>query len=290
MKLIIYLVFGLGLSYSACAQLSISEMAAAPESEYIKNIFINYDVSNYSKLIRKEVIDPRVLFPRRIGLIAFNHFETDHKREKSLIAYQYQNDGLTIIQRIFNDSKKAIIDSLAQHDITLLSLDDFDEAQLAAYKKAQSEIAQHYDRKVDLYKTLEKADISVCPTPFNFIPSFYNEGKDKVLNDILGNLCEELGLDGLLSIQLTTNTFNYSIAFTNAMLSLNIPDPDPDRKVTGTQLAGYFYLTQSPVGFIGLKKGEVTGEDLSGFDKLLARMSGDVFRMLSLEQELYMDN
>ena len=79
MKLIIYLVFGLGLSYSACAQLSISEMAAAPESEYIKNIFINYDVSNYSKLIRKEVIDPRVLFPRRIGLIAFNHFETDHK-------------------------------------------------------------------------------------------------------------------------------------------------------------------------------------------------------------------
>ncbi|MEQ8473276.1 MAG: hypothetical protein RIC35_18920 [Marinoscillum sp.] len=289
MRRLIIATLLLSSSYCYC-QKGIAELAQEDYREYAKNIFIESKYNDFQKPLKKGYITPEDLQIKRVGLLTFSLFEQDYKKDKALITYEYVKAGKSLIERIYDTSLPGIADSVRSYGITLITPNEFDSDQKLFYKAALDEIKLIFRKKLDLYDRLAEMDLSNTPTGIGFAPVFLEDGNNEDINVILGRLCEQLQLDALLSIQLTSNHFNYSIAFTNALMMINIPSPSPGSKVYGQKLASYFYLTQAPVGFVGLDKGVVSGEDLSGFPTLLGRMVGDFFNMITIEQEMLVTN
>lgn len=276
------------LAMGANAQSGINDLANEPTRQYMKNIFVESHYRDLAKALKKGEVNPQELNIKSVGLLTFSIFEQDYKKDKALITYQYEKEGQSIVERLYDQSLDGINDSLRKHSIQLVTPQDFTSQQLKHYREAMQAIREMSFRKIDLYERLDATNLSNTPAGIAFAPVFMDHGNSVNINDILGTLCSNLGLDALLSVQVTTNYFNYSIAFTNALMMLTIPTPNA--KTRGQKLASYFYMTQSPVGFVGLNKGAITGDDLSGFPILLSRMTGDFFNMISMEQEMLLSN
>lgn len=278
-------------SFHVFGQDGINRLALEEDRQYMKNIFVESRYKELDKLLRKNDFSAADFSVKKVGLLTFAHFEQDFKKDKGLISYQYEKKGKSIIHRIFESSLPSITNAIELYGVDLITPYDFSEDQLKLYKEALESIKAMSAKKIDLYDRLDETKLTNTPSGIGFAPVFLNDGNHDKINDILGELCSSLELDALLSIQITTNHFNYSIAFTNALMMVSIPCPVPESKTKGQQLASYYYMTQAPVGFIGLEKGEVvTGEDLSGFPILLSRMTDDFFKIITLEEEILRSN
>lgn len=288
MKIIYFAPLVLAVALQVSAQVPFSEMVSATGNDYTQNVFLYSAHESFKKEIKKGEVSAEDLKVEKLGLLTFSLFELNHKKSKSLLVYTYQKDGKSLIQRVYDESISLVRDSISKYGVELLLPEEYldSEAKRVAYREGVQKLKAALGKKVDLYETLDANTLSNTPDGYEYIASFADQGENEEVKNIVSVLCRIAGLDGLLSIQLSTTYFNYSIAFSNTLMMIHTPYPVEDPKNgNGLMFASYFYMPQAPVGFIGLEKGEVSGEDLSGFPILLSRMSGDFMNFLNVQSE-----
>lgn len=274
------------LNLSTSAQSRFSEVTLEPMDDYLKNVFIQVSHGEYHKAVKKHHVKSSQFATPRIGLITFALFEQNHKKDKALLSYTYQKDEQVLIQRIYNETLPVLTDTLQHHAVTLVLPSSLNASQQAAYQEAVSQLQEIASKKVDLIETLTENNLSNTPEGMGYIPNFLDDGMNAEMNAILGKLAVLMDVDALLSVQVSSEYFNYSIAMSNVLMMMHFPDPL--QTVAGApaqKLGNYFYIPADPIGFIGLEKDEVVGEDIAPFSVLISRMAGDFLTILEIERD-----
>lgn len=278
-------------SFYGSSQKSLYEYATAPDRAFFKNAEIHCTlISDFKKPVAKNKIQRTNILLNKIGLLTFAHVETDFNSKKALFAYRHKpSEGNSLIQHIFDSSFGLLSDSLADAGFELLLPADYliSATHKASYRETQNFINDLARKRVKLLDVLEENNLQNTPGGIDFFASTISEGDHQKIVNQLGKLAADLNLDALLTIQVTTEHFNYALALQSVVFHLVIPHPLPDEKSKqiGYRLATYHYLHPAPIGFIGLKKGEeVTGEDYRAFPYIVSRSGADLFSFL--EEEL----
>ncbi|RED97966.1 hypothetical protein [Marinoscillum furvescens] len=271
-------------------QKSLYEYSTAPDREFYKNVEIHCSLlSDFKRPVAKGQLTAEQLPLSKIGLLTFAHVETDFNSKKALFAYTHgPESSLNLISHIYNSSYHHLEDTLKAASVELLLPQDYLQTAnaKASFHNTQALINDLARKRVKLLDVLESNRLHNTPEGIDFIASTLSEGDhQKIVNEI-GTLCKKLQLDAMLTVQVTTEHFNYALALQSIVFHLVVPHPLPDDKgkQVGYRLATYHYLHPAPIGFIGLKKGtEVTGEDYRAFPHLISRSGSDLFRFLQEE-------
>jgi len=293
MKIYIYII-GFSLSLIAFSQKSLYDYAIQDDKEFFKDTFIGSDIlDDFDRDVRKGEIAKNVIDLKKVGLLTFYLFETNFKKEKAHIVYQHSTDGKSIVQTIYESSLDILKDSLKQNGIDLLSPDEYlvTEPSLDAYKTAAKKIQVIASKKIGLEPALEKYGSNNTPSTINYMGTTVDEGKNGEVLNVISELTKTLGLDGMMTVQIVTEHFNYAIAFKSLTMEMYIPHPKPNTKkdIYGYRLGNYSYICQDSRGFVGIKKDEVTGEDYSAFPHLIARSGADFINFLKTELNILFD-
>lgn len=274
--------------FASTAQKSLYEYAIQEDEEFFKDTFIGSDITDdFSRAYSKGKITNDDIPLKKIGLLSFFLFEINYKKEKAHLVYKHKYEGNTIIQTIYNSSIGPLKDSLKRKGIQLLTPSEFltTEGQKDAYEDAASRIQLIVNKKIGVQNVLNKYNSINTPSGIKYISSNIEEGKNQEILNIIAELSEALRLDGMMTIQLVSEYFNYAMTFKSLSLEIYGPHPLPDRKkgILGYKLGNYAYICLDSRGFAGIKKDNVIREDYRAFPYLVARSGADFINFLQLE-------
>ena len=310
MKKSIILIFAFLISTIAYSQKSIQELADLSDKKFDK-ISRTYNggspavIKSFSKSCKKMGQDlPEKLEPKlqKIGILTFylsDFSELDNRR--ALRSGGVYADNLTtaataeLSKAFYERSLQKLKETYSAKGMELLTPDQFldSDAKQEAYYNTEIELSKFSKVMSALSRNIGRKNEKSPNAPDGYrvvYNSMSVDGADKKAVIGLGKLAKELGLDGLLSIQVMTNLKGKSIGFHKAKMTLHGINPIPQDEVC-KWVGGYFdglliefgEVSGNDLVFAKIKKIAITDVIIEGFDDLLARLSDKILTQIPLE-------
>lgn len=268
---------------SVRAQRSIEELASQPDAELFSKAFFG---SEELKRLTNQDVKPL----KKVGLLTLIIKDYASKKGLKTAAYGYKPDGEAnyFATKILERAKEDLKQEVAKNNVEILLEEDY-----LTTEEARSAYSLAYDKYIDevrgddfMYQLFKNPSLPVTAKGYKpFFP--VNGGREDEAIEILGDLCDELGLDALLTISIQTQTTNAGISFEEMRMTLHMKRLNPaKRELTGVHIGTYALIPRQWIPFAGLKKGELTGERYEGFGPLLGRLSSEFIRIAGTEFDI----
>ena len=310
MKKIIILTLALLVSAMGYSQKSIQELSSLSDKKFDKALR-TYNggspaiIKSFSKSCRRmgqelpEEVKPSL---KKVGVLTFylsDFSELDNKR--ALRNGGIYADNLTtaataeLASTFYQTSLAQLKESYQAQGIELLTPDQFldTEAKKEAYYSTEIELSKASKLVSALSRNVGRKNEKSPNAPDGYrvvYNSMSIDGADKKAVISLGKLAKELGLDGLLSVQVLTNLKGKTIGFHKVRMALHGVNPIP-YDGTCKWVGGYFEgllmefgeVSGNDLVFAKIKKKALADVNIEGFDALLGRLSTKILNQMEID-------
>jgi hypothetical protein len=277
---------------------SFNELTELTDKKFSKNIQKDSPLGKEMKmLVRQEKITRADLKPlRRIGVISFYIYDDVwSKKQGDYIIWNYLTDeGANAFAQKFHDlGINSLKSSLKNTGIELLTPSDFldNPEKKQAYNSFEVEYTGLLKAVAGFANSFAKGagkseGVSATPDGYKLFAVTQAYGQDPKVQRSMGKLAKDLGLDGVLIIQVTTVTGSKSTVVKDIQLSMFGPNPEkynPDAKYPGIVGAGgywegkcygWYIYSVGGVPFVEYKKKKLVGENFDGWDEFMVKLGG----------------
>ncbi|MEL6562173.1 MAG: hypothetical protein AAFQ94_28565 [Bacteroidota bacterium] len=312
MKKSVVLIYLFLIANCAFSQKSVQELSELSNKKFNK-ISRTYHggspaiIKSFSKSCKKMGQDlPEDLTPsvKKVGILTFylsDFSELDNRR--ALRNGGVYADNLTtaatgqLARDFYDQSLQKLKESYKAQGIELLTPDQFldteakkdayfsTEIKLSGVSKVVSALSRNVGRKNEKSPN--------APDGYRVVyNSLSIDGADKKAVISLGKLAKELGLDGLLSVQILTNLKGRTIGLHKVKMALHGINPIP-YDGTCKWVGGYFdglllefaEISAGDLVFAKIKKKAIADVKIDGFDALIGRLSDKVLNQIAIDYE-----
>ncbi len=253
LTLIILFVSVLSLS----AQKSIEELVNMPDKKFNKlattnnsAVLVKSFANNARRQANLDLPDPLIPNIKRVGILSFftaDLSEIDIKAKKRLYNNAMNNKagkatlenwlslegGKAILSTFHNESLSALVTSFSAQGIDLLIPGEYltDDAKMDTYLNYEMELSKAVTAALnaaDFFSKSKEKSI-VAATGYRVFPAATQLGgvDPKTINS-MADLCQKLGVDALLTVQIVTIKTKEEIGLKGIRLALHAPNPVPD--------------------------------------------------------------
>lgn len=259
---------------------TILDFSNQSDEVLLGRVMVESDIAKeLKKEIKAGVITKEDLKPTKIGLITTYLFEEKYTSRKSHIVYVYEGEGESAY--FFNKIAKPAINGLKQafdnSDIELLLPQQFLDSD--EKKESYGDLAKKLDGIQDPFIGIVK-DMKMNPSGegFEFIYSMAMQGRSMKVANNLADFAEQMGLDAVLSLEISTVYQSKAVTFSGLRLILHGVKKTGRSGGKGLLLNTYTLMPDMyyPLAFI--KGGEPEFEAYEGMDRIAERAGEDYIK------------
>ncbi len=259
------------------AQQTIVEFIGESDKIFFDGVFANSDLK---KKLRDDIksgsITQANLTPKRIGLLTMYLFEENFRKRKAHLTFIYSVEGQS--NYFYKQLAKPAIEGLqagfakSGYELVLPAQLFNTDAKKAALASAQEAINGLDD---PFLQTLEAYEMTPTSVEEPFVYSFLEEGTNGFVADELAKLAKVLGVDALLTVQLSTLYQTSTISFSSVDFILHGVNAGAPENEQGCVLTSYSLYPDFPYPFVSIRNAKTFSARFGSYRKLLERSSAD---------------
>lgn len=303
-KLLLAPVLILAMS-TVIAQKSIRELSELKDKKFEKLLDkadfrseIPRFVKNYEKQTNQTLGSVKLDF-ERVGILTFftaDHSVIDYKAKKRggvYESYLSEAGGKTIVDPFYAEALPEMKRAFQKHGISLEVPSEY-VTDRDVYENYEVEVSKLVSGllKAGNYLTGQKEKSLVAADGYRVFPTTtLVSGSDMKVMRSMGTLCEKLGVDALLSVQILTSKEKSDIGLKAVRIALHCPNPVPDHPDINYGLG--FYYEGILAGYVGMefddslvfaelprKARQIKNMETEGFAVVIQRMVSDLLQSI----------
>lgn len=280
------LLFALVISFSSVAQKSFVEFIGESDRIFFDGVFANSTFDkDFKSEIKQKTITKQNLKPKRVGLISMYVFEENFQRRKAHLTYIYSKEGE--LNYFVNNVSKNALQGLTTafegsgYDLVLpdefLKSNEAKQAFEATLEEMNESLSDPFLQTVEGYELNPNADGQL------FVHNWVEEGTNGYVADLMAQLAQDLGLDALLTVKISSLYQTNTISFSSVDFLLHGINPAGEEYEQGIILSNYMLYPDYPYPFVSVRNGKTSSERFGAFRKLLERSGKDFLKFTTDE-------
>lgn len=269
------------------AQKTFVEFVGESDKIFFDGVFASCEIGDkFKKEIKSGTINENNLVPKKIGLVTLYVFEENYRKRKAHLTYIYSLEGEVnyFYNKISKQAAEGLKQGFAGSGYELVMPQDFLSSE--SKKKAFSVAMENINDLSDPFlETVKAYNLSPAADPHQFVYTYVEDGTNGFVADELSTLAKELGLDGLLTVQLSTLYQTQTISFSGLSYVLHGINPIAPEGEQGLVISNYALYPDYPYPFVSVRNGKTSSERYGGYRKLLERATKDYLKFNKGELE-----
>ena len=281
-KILLAFIFFI-VSYFSYAQKTFVEFIGESDKVFFDGVFANSELKkNLKNEIKSGSVTEQNLKPKKIGLLTVYLFEENYRKRKAHLTFIYSREGELnyFFNRVSERALEGLNKGFGSSGYELVSgneLIDTEEKKLA-FEEAQSNINGLSD---PFLQTLETYEMTPSSASSPFVYSFIEDGTNGYVADELATLAQKLGVDALLTVQLSTLYQTATISFSSVNFILHGINPAAPEGEQGCVLSTYSLYPDYPYPFVSVRNAKTSSERFGAYNRLLERTTKDYLKFTS---------
>ena len=279
------LICVLFFSSTLFAQKSFVEFIGEGDKIFFDGVYANSNLDKDLKAeIKQKTVTKENLKPKRIGLISMYVFEENFQRRKAHLTYIYSKEGELnyFVNNISSSALQGLTTAFQGSEYELVMPEDFlnTNDKQAAFDATLEELNGLSD---PFLQAVTGYDLQPNGEGQLFVHNWIEEGTNGYVADLMAQLAQDLGLDALLTVKLSTlyQTRNISFSSVNFLLhGINAGAPEEEQ---GVVLSNYVLYPDYPYPFVSVRNGKTSSERFGAYRKLLERSGKDFLKFTTEE-------
>ena len=279
------LICVLFFSSTLFAQKSFVEFIGEGDKIFFDGVYANSNLDKDLKAeIKQKTVTKENLKPKRIGLISMYVFEENFQRRKAHLTYIYSKEGELnyFVNNISSSALQGLTTAFQGSEYELVMPEDFlnTNDKQAAFDATLEELNGLSD---PFLQAVTGYDLQPNGEGQLFVHNWIEEGTNGYVADLMAQLAQDLGLDALLTVKLSTlyQTSNISFSSVNFLLhGINAGAPEEEQ---GVVLSNYVLYPDYPYPFVSVRNGKTSSERFGAYRKLLERSGKDFLKFTTEE-------
>ncbi len=267
------------------SQQNITDYINKSDKDFFDGAFMESDVQNIPKsAIKDGTVTRSNLTPKRIGLASIYLFEKSYMRRKAHLTYIYSLEGQQnyFFHNIGPKAMEGLVQAFEGSPFELVFPADYldSDAKHAAFATAIERINGLDHPFLDQMKQW-KLQPSGNEQPFLY--TWIEEGTNGFVADEMATLAKSLGLDALLTVQLSTLYQTQTISFFSIEFILHGVNPAAQEGQQGLVLGRYSLFAGYPYPFVYIRNGKPSQERFGAYGRITERTMRNFLDFTQLE-------
>ncbi len=279
------LLFTLVISFSSVAQKSFVEFIGESDRIFFDGVFANSSFAkDFKSEIKQKSLTKENLTPKRIGLISMYVFEENFQRRKAHLTYIYSKEG-ELNYFVNNISKNALQGLKTAFDGSAYELvlpEEFLKGN-GAQEALDATLEEINSLSDPFTQTINSYDLTPNAEGQLFLHNWLEEGTNGYVADLMAQLAQDLGLDALLTVKVSSLYQTNTISFSSVDFLLHGINPAAPELEQGIILSNYMLYPDYPYPFVSVRNGKTSSERFGAFRKLLERSGKDFLKFTTEE-------